>query len=123
MKTDYGLASEYGYLLFTQKTASQPVCAQIPTYLHTKKFMHEVLHEVAEKRENIFAHMTTNRQTRLAINGLIEDTEQCFEQTKQKNNSWKICSLHFWFSLVVRLSISMLNSSTDLNFRFCKFCH
>ena len=99
MKTDYGLASEYGYLLFTQKTASQPVCAQFPTYLHTKKFMHEVLHEVAKKRENIFAHMTTNRQTRLAINGLIEDTGQCFEQTKK----WKICSLHFWLRLVVRL--------------------
>ena len=53
MKTDYGLASEYGYLLFTQKTASQPVCAQIPTYLHTKKFMHEVLHEVAKKKGKI----------------------------------------------------------------------
>ena len=92
MKTDYGLASEYGYLLFTQKTASQPVCAQIPTYLHTKKFMHEVLHEVAKKGKIfLHMHMTTNRQTRLAINGLIEDTEQCFEQTK-KNNSWKICT-------------------------------
>ena len=103
MKTDYGLASEYGYLLFTQKTASQPVCAQIPTYLHTKKFMHEVLHEVAKKRENIFAHMTTNRQTRLAINGLIEDTEQCVEHTKKITHGRFVRSLHFWFRLVVCL--------------------
>ena len=101
MKTDYGLASEYGYLLFTQKTASQPVCAQIPTYLHTKKFMHEVLHEVAKKRENIFAHMTTNRQTRLAINGLIEDTEQFFEQTKKKpHERFVVCTFgSCWWSV------------------------
>ena len=83
-----------------------------PVSRYARKFQHiytrknscmKSFMKLQKKRENIFAHMTTNRQTRLAINGLIEDTEQCFEQTKKITHGRFVRSLHFWFRLVVCL--------------------